>query len=190
MTSVNHRRTMSPHLDSNSPKQRLFRKNRVSESKFVFVFPSRRDVRFRISAENLEPERSHPTQQIWLPPLHSACGHYLLTSLYVNNILIGISDWRWGAGETGPKKLWIHVDKARRHRAKVSINFMALNEMKKAPRLPYSPDLAPLDVFPFGYVERNLRGYCAENLSELLVRIQIMSRATPGETLVEVCSSG
>jgi hypothetical protein len=39
-------------------------------------------VRFRISGENFEPEQSHPTQQIWLPPLHSACGHYLLTALY------------------------------------------------------------------------------------------------------------
>jgi hypothetical protein len=32
--------------------------------------------------ENFEPERSHHTQQIWLPPLRSACGHYLLTALY------------------------------------------------------------------------------------------------------------
>jgi hypothetical protein len=60
----------------------FFEKNRVSESKLVFVFPSRRDVRFRISGDNFEPDRSHPTQQIWLLPLRSACGHYLLTALY------------------------------------------------------------------------------------------------------------
>jgi hypothetical protein len=56
-----------------------FLQNRVSELKLVFVFPSGRDVRFRILGENFEPERTHPTQQIWLPPLRSACGHYLLT---------------------------------------------------------------------------------------------------------------
>jgi hypothetical protein len=82
MTWANHRLTMSLHLDGSSPSEQLFRKNRVSELKFVFVFPSRREVRFRISGESFEPERSHPTQQIWLPPLRSAFGHYLLTPLY------------------------------------------------------------------------------------------------------------
>jgi hypothetical protein len=56
-----------------------FWKNRVSELKLVCVFPSRRSVTFRISGENFKPERSHPTQQIWLPPLRFAWGHYLLT---------------------------------------------------------------------------------------------------------------
>jgi hypothetical protein len=37
-----------------------FSKNRVSELKLVFVFPSRKDVRFRISGENFEPERVIP----------------------------------------------------------------------------------------------------------------------------------
>jgi hypothetical protein len=55
------------------------KKNRVSKLKFVFLFPSRRYVGLRISGKNYEPERSHPTQQIWFPPLRSACGHYLLT---------------------------------------------------------------------------------------------------------------
>jgi hypothetical protein len=50
--------------------------------KLVFVFLSRREVRFRILGENFEPERSHPTRQIWFPLRRLACGHYLLTSLY------------------------------------------------------------------------------------------------------------
>jgi hypothetical protein len=37
-----------------------------------------------------------------------------------------------------------------------------------------------------GCVKRNLMGDCAENLSELLVCIQVILRAMPGETLVEV----
>jgi hypothetical protein len=35
-------------------------------------------------------------------------------------------------------------------------------------------------------VKRNLLGNRAENLSELLVRIQVILRAIPGETLVDV----
>jgi hypothetical protein len=68
----------------------------------------------------------------------------------------------------------------------MSINSLALNKMKKAPHPPYSPDLAPPDCFLFGHVKRNLIGYRAENLSELLVRIQVILRAIPSETLVEV----
>jgi hypothetical protein len=37
-----------------------------------------------------------------------------------------------------------------------------------------------------GYMNRNLRGYRAENLSELSFRIQVILRAIPGEPLVEV----
>jgi hypothetical protein len=75
---------------------------------------------------------------------------------------------------------------ARPHTAKTLINFLALNEMERA---PHSPDLAPSD-FVFGSVKRTLMGYPAEDLSELLVRIQVIVRAIPGETLVEVSSSG
>jgi hypothetical protein len=71
---------------------------------------------------------------------------------------------------------------ARSYPAKVSINFFALNEMKKVPHPPYSPDLALSDSFLFGHLKRNLMGYRAENLSELLARIQVMLRAVPGET--------
>jgi hypothetical protein len=34
----------------------------------------------------------------------------------------------------------------------------------------------------FGYVKRNLMEYPAENLFELLVRIQVIFRAIPGQT--------
>jgi hypothetical protein len=57
--------------------------------------------------------------------------------------------------------------------------------MKKASHSPYSPDLAPSDFLLFGHVKRNLMGYRAENLSELLVRIQVILRVIPGETFVE-----
>jgi hypothetical protein len=57
-----------------------------------------------------------------------------------NNILLAISDWRRLAGERSSKKLWVHVDNARPHNAKVSTDFIALNRMKQAPHPPYSPD--------------------------------------------------
>jgi hypothetical protein len=38
----------------------------------------------------------------------------------------------------------------------------------------------------FGYVKRNPMGYRAENLSELLIGIQVILTAIPGETLIEV----
>jgi hypothetical protein len=65
----------------------------------------------------------------------------------VNNILIEISDWRRGAGETRPKKRWVHADNARWHTAKVLIHFLALNEIKKVFHPFYSLDLRPSDFF-------------------------------------------
>jgi hypothetical protein len=38
----------------------------------------------------------------------------------------------------------------------------------------------------FGYVKRNLMGYRAENLSELLVCIQVILRSISGERSVEM----
>jgi hypothetical protein len=48
----------------------------------------------------------------------------------VNNILIGISDWPRETGGTRPKKAWVHTDNARPRTAKVSIDFLAFNDMK------------------------------------------------------------
>jgi hypothetical protein len=38
--------------------------------------------------------------------------------------------------------------------------------------------------FLFGYLKRNLMGYRAENLSDPLVRGQVILRGIPGDTLV------
>jgi hypothetical protein len=43
--------------------------------------------------------------------------------------------------------------------------------MKTAPHPLYSPDLAPSDLFLFGYVKRKLMGHQAGNAAKLLVRI-------------------
>jgi hypothetical protein len=44
----------------------------------------------------------------------------------------------------------------------------------------------PIHQTFLGYVKRNRIGYRAKNLSELLVRIQVILRSIPGETLVEI----
>jgi hypothetical protein len=55
--------------------------------------------------------------------------------------------------------------------------------MKQAPHHPYSPDLAPSDFFPFGYVKGKLMGYHAEIPSVLLVHIRVILAEIPRETL-------
>jgi hypothetical protein len=50
-------------------------------------------------------------------------------------------------------------------------DYIGLNRMKRAPHLPYSPDLALSDFFLFGYVKGKLVGYRAETPSELRVRV-------------------
>jgi hypothetical protein len=60
--------------------------------------------------------------------------------------------------------------------------------MKEAPSPPYSLEWAP-SVFSFRRCEKNLMGRRAEHFSELLVRVQVILRAIPGETLIEVFSS-
>jgi hypothetical protein len=55
--------------------------------------------------------------------------------------------------------------------------------MKQAPQSSYSPDLAPSDLFLFGYIKETLMGYRAEAPSDLLVRIQVILSEIPRETL-------
>jgi histone-lysine N-methyltransferase SETMAR len=57
------------------------------------------------------------------------------------------------------RKLIVHADNARRHTAKVALDAMEGNAMKRAPHPPYSPDLAPSEFYLFGHVKQLLRGY-------------------------------
>jgi hypothetical protein len=52
------------------------------------------------------------------------------------------------------------------------MDFMNANEMTRAPHLPYSPDLAPLDFFLFGNVKRQLSGCCFNHADDLLNAVQ------------------
>jgi hypothetical protein len=71
------------------------------------------------------------------------------TILYydTHDIFVAISDWRRHTRGTRPNKLLVHSDNARPHTVKMSRDYIGLNQMKQAPHPPYSPDLAPSDVF-------------------------------------------
>jgi hypothetical protein len=75
----------------------------------------------------------------------------------VNKILIGISDWRLGAGETRPKKIEVHADNARPPDVKVEINFPALNGIK-SPSSTLFARLGTLGLLSFRLCEKKSDG--------------------------------
>jgi hypothetical protein len=99
--------------------------------------------------------------------------------------MVSWSQSQIGGGRPGEygQILWVHSDNARPHTAKMSKDYIGLNRMKQALHPSYSPDLAPSDVFLFGYVKRKLMKYRTETLSELLVRIRVILAEIPRETL-------
>jgi hypothetical protein len=51
------------------------------------------------------------------------------------------------------------TDNARPHSAKVILDFIECNAMKRVSHRRYSPDLAPSDFYLFGHVKQLPRGY-------------------------------
>jgi hypothetical protein len=109
---------------------------------------------------------------------------------YTNNIVVAISDWRCFSERTEESKLSLHVDNFRPDTAKVSIDYIISNEIKRAPHPPYSPDLAPSHFFLFGYVKRKLIVYRTESESELLVPIRVILAEFSQDVLNAVFSNG
>jgi hypothetical protein len=60
--------------------------------------------------------------------------------------------------QAGERNLIIHADNANPHTAQKCHTFCAENGLQLATHAPYSPDLAPLDFFLFGYVKNRLHG--------------------------------
>jgi hypothetical protein len=75
---------------------------------------------------------------------------------YVTNILCPFAVWRDTQVGKTDRKLIIHSDNARSHKAKKTLDFLELNRMERATHPPYSPDLAPCDSYLFGYIEQIL----------------------------------
>jgi hypothetical protein len=90
-----------------------------------------------VSPGETVPDRERQTIQspkLMLTVVWNPSGFHVVKSLpkgtkfnaqcYINNTLIGISDWPCEDGETRPKKFWVLTDNVRLHRAKVLINFL------------------------------------------------------------------
>jgi hypothetical protein len=55
---------------------------------------------------------------------------------YTDDILVAISDWRQQTEGTRPNKLWVYSDNAPPHTAKMSRDYIGVNQMKQAPHPP------------------------------------------------------
>jgi len=68
-------------------------------------------------------------------------------------------------GSSGP--IFLHMDNAPPHRAKLSQNALERNNITKLPHPPYSPDLAPCDFWLFGFLKGKLVGGSFNTEAEL-----------------------
>jgi hypothetical protein len=75
---------------------------------------------------------------------------------YISGILAPLAEWRAGQVGATDRKWIVHADNARPGTPKKVNEFLANNGMTRAPYLPYSPDLAPCDVFLFSYIKNQL----------------------------------
>jgi hypothetical protein len=89
-------------------------------------------------------------------------------SYYTNEMLEEITKWRDAHRTKGTRSLIVHVDTARPHTSRVSLEYLEANGMEKAPHPPYSAASAPLASFLFGHVKRMLRGCAFDSSGELL----------------------
>jgi hypothetical protein len=78
-------------------------------------------------------------------------------SYHVAQILSPLSAWRETQIGRMNRKLIVQADNARPYTAKLTLDFMERNAMKRAPPRPYSSDLTPSDCYLFGHVEHLLR---------------------------------
>jgi hypothetical protein len=61
---------------------------------------------------------------------------------YAIDSLVPLPYWRKTQVRGNDRKLIIHADNARQQTARVTLEFLKHNEMKRAPHPPYSPNLA------------------------------------------------
>jgi hypothetical protein len=91
---------------------------------------------------------------------------------YVSKVLTLLSEWLCERGGGDFRKLIVHADNARPHKATVSQQFMTRNEMVIAAHPPYSQDLAPSDFYLFGHVKDLFRGESFETGERLLSAVE------------------
>jgi hypothetical protein len=90
----------------------------------------------------------------------------------VTHILDPLSVWRRTQIGRTNRKFIVHADNACPHTAKVTLDFLRRNAMKRAQHPPYSPDFAPSDFYLFGRVKQLLTGYEFADREALLHAIE------------------
>jgi histone-lysine N-methyltransferase SETMAR len=66
----------------------------------------------------------------------------------------------------------LHVDNAKPHTSKMSIERIGELGFILVPQPPYSPDLAPCDFFLFGYLKPHLEGKCFAKEDQVIAAIR------------------
>jgi histone-lysine N-methyltransferase SETMAR len=105
---------------------------------------------------------------------------------YISHILDPLAEWRRRQVSDADRRLHVHADNTRPHTAKKATEFVAGNGMKRAPRPPYSPDLAPCDFYRFGYIKGRLTGASPEEPDQLLQAIDAVLPSIENATLERV----
>jgi hypothetical protein len=88
--------------------------------------------------------------------------------------------------EAGERYLVTHANNARAHTAQKCRTFCAENGLRPATYPPESPDLAPSDFVPFGYVKHRLQGIIFPSGEELHAGIRDVLGEIPLETFAHV----
>jgi histone-lysine N-methyltransferase SETMAR len=111
-----------------------------------------------------------PTEFAVVTALDSGCKFN--AGCYVSEVLTPLPEWWRERGDGDSRKLIVHADNARPHKATVSQQFMAGNAMVISAHPPYSPDLPPSDFYLLRDVKGLLRGWSFEAGERLLSAIE------------------
>jgi transposase len=106
---------------------------------------------------------------------------------YRDNILAALTQFQQ---EDDGRKLVVHADNARAHTAQKCRIFCEVNGLRLSPPPLYSPDLAPSDLFLFGYVKERLKRMAFPSYEQLLDSIDEVVPGIDSETLTAVLSTG
>ena len=87
-----------------------------------------------------------------------------MTNIIIPEIVTQMHEFR---PKMGPKDIYLHMDNAPCHNAKVTTTKIESFEMRRIPHPPYSPDISPCDFWLFGKLKNFLKGQCFSTENEL-----------------------
>jgi hypothetical protein len=94
------------------------------------------------------------------------------TSHYVPDFLLLLLEWRKTHVDGNNRKMIVHASHARPHTARVTLEFLKHNGMKRALYPPYSRDLASSDFYLFGCIKQLLAGHELPDREALLEAVR------------------